>query len=239
MVVPHSTHSRLIYVLEDDRDVAQIVTRELTKFGFATEHFTTGNALLQRYRNRPAALCIVDLGLPDLDGLTVVRTLCESRGCAIIILTGRHDLSDRVAGLEIGADDYVTKPFEPRELVARVHSVLRRAEVREQNVKSPSMAYFSGWIFELECQRLTSPAGDVQDLGQAETTLLTALLRNPNRILSREQLLPDRANAPFDRTIDARISRLRRRLGEDPDDPRMIKTVYGVGYMLAAAVEWK
>lgn len=230
---------RLIYVLEDDRDVGQIVVRELVRFGFSAEHLTSGNDLLKRHARRPAALCIVDLGLPDQDGLTVVRTLRESGACAVVILTGRGELADRVAGLEIGADDYVTKPFETRELIARVRSVLRRVETRDQAARAGSTAHFSGWVLELASQQLKSPTGEVQDLGLAEAQLLTALLRSPNRILSRDQLLPNRANAPFDRTIDARISRLRKRLGEEPDDPRMIKTVYGVGYMLSATVEWR
>lgn len=237
-VASKSTSHRLIYVLEDETSVAHTIVRELAKHGFAAEHLSSGQALLKRHLKMPAALCIVDLGLPDIDGLAVVRALSEARNCAIIILTGRHELADRVAGLEIGADDYVTKPFEPRELVARVRSVLRRLQTREQGTDAGQRAHFCGWIFEQASQRLASPTGEVQDLGLAEAQLLTTFLRNPNRILRREQLLSSRISAPFDRTIDARVSRLRKRLGDDSDDPRMIKTVYGAGYMLAASVEW-
>jgi DNA-binding response OmpR family regulator len=235
--VPPSAE-RLIYVLEDDTDIACLVCRELAKFGYTAEAVATGQALLRRQRQKPAKLCIVDLGLPDLDGLSVVRRLGEESRCAIIILTGRHDLADRVTGLELGADDYVTKPFEPRELVARVRSVLRRIAEATAAIEPSRAARFAGWTFNPSSYRLTSPAGDDCELGKAEADLLIGLLSNPNRILTRDQLLPNRARPALDRTIDARISRLRKRLKDDPDTPRLIKTVYGAGYMLAAGVEW-
>jgi DNA-binding response OmpR family regulator len=233
----HGRAPKLIYLVEDDRGVAQVVVEALGRFGFRVEHMRSGRQLLLRQRQRPADLCIVDLGLPDLDGLSVVRELGALESCAIVILSGRQDLADRVAGLELGADDYVLKPFEPRELIARVRSVLRRADIRRRRVET-EIARFAGWAFEPASHLLTAPGGSAEQLGTAEAELLLALLRSPNRILTREQLLPDRPNVPYDRTIDARISRLRRRLRDDPLAPRLIKTIYGAGYMLAVPVAW-
>jgi DNA-binding response OmpR family regulator len=228
----------LIYVLEDDRDVAQVVISALSENGFAAEHVASGRTLLQKQRCRPARLCIVDLGLPDLDGLNVVRELREALGCAIMILTGRNELSDRVAGLELGADDYVVKPFEPRELVARVRSILRRLQEPDSQGRSRTIARFADWTFEYASQSLTDPHGRSTQLGKAEADPLHILLRRPNRILAREQLLPDSAEPPIDRTIDARISRLRKRLADGANGCRILKTVYGAGYILAVQVEW-
>lgn len=235
---PISVIHRLIYVLEDDDNVAQLVVRTLKEFGFSTEHMTSGRSLLRKHRQKPAELCIVDLGLPDMDGLTVVRQLNDSGNCAIIILTGRQELSDRVTGLELGADDYIIKPFEPRELIARVRSALRRVEEQKRIPSDNARARFAGWMFDVSRQQLKSPDGQIGQLGTAETQLLLTFLRSPNRILTREQLLPDRTSPPIDRTIDARISRLRKRLDDEALEPRIIKTIYGAGYMFAVDVEW-
>ena len=236
-----NTAPALIFVIEDELSIARLVQSVLVEFGFEVECFHTGASALRRLAVRRPDLCITDLGLPDMDGMQVVRQLQEGTPCAVLILTGRNDVTDRVLGLELGADDYIVKPFEPRELVARVRSILRRyqrsatAEVTtERNIAS-----FSGWTFDGNRHTLTAPDGREIGLSAAEAGLLATLLRRPNKILSREQLLGERDVDPFDRSIDVRISRLRRKLDDDPQNPKLIKTVYGAGYLFAAQVSWQ
>ena len=176
-----------------------------------------------------------------MDGMQVVRQLQEGTPCAVLILTGRNDVTDRVLGLELGADDYIVKPFEPRELVARVRSILRRYQrsAAAEAITERNIASFAGWIFDGNRHTLTAPDGREIGLSAAEAGLLATLLRRPNKILSREQLLGERDVDPFDRSIDVRISRLRRKLDDDPQNPRLIKTVYGAGYLFAAQVSWQ
>lgn len=230
-----------IFVLEDEAEIARLICASLTEYGFRCEHLATGRQLLSRARQQTPDLCIVDLGLPDMDGMQVVRELQDGSPCAVLILTGRNDVTDRVLGLELGADDYIVKPFEPRELVARVRSILRRYQ-RSAPVESggeKTIAHFAGWIFDSGRHAMTAPDGREVSLSAAEANLLAVLLRRPNKIFSREQLLGERDVDPFDRSIDVRISRLRRKLDDDPQNPRLIKTVYGAGYLFAAQVSWE
>jgi len=231
-----------ILVLEDDPDIARLICVSLTEYGFRCEHASTGRALLERAQRGTPELCIVDLGLPDMDGMQVVRELQERSPCAVLILTGRNDVTDRVLGLELGADDYIVKPFEPRELVARVRSILRRyqrAAPAEVTAVERNIARFGNWRFDKGRHALVSPDQREINLSAAEAGLLLTLLERPNRILSREQLLGERDIDPFDRSIDVRISRLRRKLEDDPHDPRLIKTVYGAGYLFSSQVSWE
>lgn len=235
------TANAQIFVLEDDPDIARLICSSLTEYGFRCEHASTGRQLLERARRSAPDLCIVDLGLPDMDGMQVVRELQDGSPCAVLILTGRNDVTDRVLGLELGADDYIVKPFEPRELVARVRSILRRyqrAAPVETLTQQRNIAHFAGWRFDRGRHALTAPDGREIHLSAAETGLLVTMLERPNRILSREQLLGERDIDPFDRSIDVRVSRLRRKLDDDPHDPKLIKTVYGAGYPFSAQVEW-
>ena len=229
-----------IFVLEDDPEVARLICMSLSEYGFRCEHQSTGRQLLARARQSAPDLCIVDLGLPDMDGMQVVRELQDGSPCAVLILTGRNDVTDRVLGLELGADDYIVKPFEPRELVARVRSILRRYQ-RAPAVEPAerSLARFASWAFDASRHTLTAPDGREISLSAAEAGLLATLLRRPNKILSREQLLGERDVDPFDRSIDVPISRLRRKLDDDPQNPRLIKTVYGAGYLFSAQVAWE
>ncbi|HRP76443.1 MAG TPA: response regulator transcription factor [Rhodocyclaceae bacterium] len=230
-----------ILVLEDDDDIARLICASLGDYGFRSEHVSTGRQLLERARRAAPDLCIVDLGLPDMDGMQVVRELQDGSPCAVLILTGRNDVTDRVLGLELGADDYIVKPFEPRELVARVRSILRRyqrAAPADAVATERNLARFSGWTFDRGRHTLLSPDEHEVSLSAAEAALLFTLLQRPNRILSREQLLGERDLDPFDRSIDVRVSRLRRKLEDDPHDPKLIKTVYGAGYLFSAQVEW-
>lgn len=232
----------LILVLEDEPDIARLICNSLGEYGFRSEHLTTGQQLLARARQAAPDLCIVDLGLPDMDGMQVVRALQDGSPCAVLILTGRNDVTDRVLGLELGADDYIVKPFEPRELVARVRSILRRyqrAAPAEPTPSEASLARFAEWTFDKGRHALIAPDGREINLSAAEAALLLTMLRRPNKILSREQLLGERDLDPFDRSIDVRISRLRRKLDDDPQNPRLIKTVYGAGYLFSAQVIWE
>ncbi|THF63962.1 response regulator transcription factor [Pseudothauera nasutitermitis] len=231
-----------ILVLEDEPAIARLICTSLNEYGFRCDHVSTGQRLLALARQAAPDLCIVDLGLPDMDGMQVVRELQEGSPCAVLILTGRNDVTDRVLGLELGADDYIVKPFEPRELVARVRSILRRyqrAAPAEESGGAANLARFADWIFDKGRHALVAPDGNEIGLSSAEAALLLTLLRRPNKILSREQLLGERDVDPFDRSIDVRISRLRRKLGDDPQNPRLIKTVYGAGYLFATPVSWE
>jgi two-component system, OmpR family, response regulator len=230
-----------VHVLEDEAPIAKLICQQLSEYGFQCRHAATGKALLGMQRSEPADLCIIDLGLPDMDGLQVLRELQEIHPCAVLILTGRNDVSDRVLGLELGADDYIVKPFEPRELVARVRSILRRYQksvLPEPESVESGIAQFSGWRFEPSSHTLISEGGERMTLSSSEAQLLLALLRRPNRILSREQLLGERQLDPLDRSIDVRISRLRKKLGDVSQNPKIIKTVYGAGYLFCVQVEW-
>ena len=234
---------RCIYLLDDDPDICRLVGSTLREFGFETVECHTAAELRRLLLARVPDLCIIDLGLPDADGMDVVRELqAGHHDCGVMVLTGRGYLSDRVMGLELGADDYVVKPFEPRELVARVRSILRR---RDKALGGPvpaparsQLAEFGGWRFRADSNLLTSPGGEEWTLSAGESRMLLQFLQRPNRILDREQLCGDRDLSALDRSVDVRISRLRRKLESDAQHPTTIRTVYGAGYLLAAEVTW-
>ena len=228
----------LVYVVEDDDDVARLVVHALHDFGFFTETFRSGGALLRRLQTERPDLCIIDLGLPDMDGIELVRTLAVNN-TAVLILTGRGHTVDRVMGLELGGDDYMVKPFEPRELVARVRSILRRrAAPGSVGGAQRRYASFLGWTLDCAANVLRAVDGSEHLLGTAETQVLRVFVERPHQILTREQLIGARDLSPMDRSIDVRISRLRRKIEADPQNPKIIKTVYGAGYLFAAAVIW-
>lgn len=232
--------ARCIYVLDDDVDICRLVCVTLREFGFEASEFHTSAAFQRLLLVRIPDLCIVDLGLPDADGMDVVRDLQTRCACGVIVLTGRGYLSDRVMGLELGADDYVVKPFEPRELVARARSVLRRQDKSrssQMQVRSQH-AEFGGWRFRVDSNSLVSPSGQEWTLSAGEARMLLLFLQRPNRILTREQLCGDRDLSALDRGVDVRVSRLRRKLESDPQSPNTIRTIYGAGYLLATEVRW-
>jgi two-component system, OmpR family, response regulator len=229
----------LIYVVEDDSGVAQLLVRTLESFQFQVRRFGDGGSALHHVRAEPPALCIVDLGLPDMDGIELVRQIGQLSSCGVLILTGRDHPVDRVLGLELGGDDYVVKPFDARELVARVRSILRRRQA--QNAVADMRrrhARFLDWNWDCAANTLRAPDGAEHVLGNAESRVLKAFLERPHQILTREQLLGQHDLSPLDRSIDVRISRIRRKLEADPQNPKIIKTVYGAGYMFTAAVTW-
>jgi two-component system, OmpR family, response regulator len=234
------TEGRIVYVVEDQDDIGRLVCAALDQHGFRSEHFRTGMDFLEGLRRKAPAISVIDLGLPDLDGLHLVRKVQAISDGAILILTGRRSVDDRILGLELGADDYMVKPFEPREVVARVNTILRRLERgSEPRRDTHKCARFGDWTFDESSNRLTGPGGLEVELSVAEARLLATLLRQPNRILNRAALLGDGDREPLDRSIDARISRLRRKLHADDDGQELIKTVYGAGYMLVTKVVWE
>ena len=227
----------LIYVIDDEADICQLLVQTLQQYDFVSESFSTGSQALQALKRKLPALCIIDLGLPDMDGLSLVKQVCADNHIGVIILSGRSSLPDKVLGLELGADDYISKPFDARELVARVNSIIRRMRVNGAAAQ-PKIAKFADWSFDLATLMLTQHTGSKIMLSAAEAEILTLLLASPQQILTRERLLSDDA-AVYDRSIDVRMSRLRKKLEIDHKNPRIIKTVYGVGYMFTSAVTWQ
>ena len=208
--------------------------------GFDVETMNTGTGVIEAVGDKGIDLVIVDLGLPGIDGLTLTRTMKERSDVGVIILTGRGDTTEKIIGLEIGADDYVTKPFEARELLARVRSVLRRVDKNDGPDEVASSSYrFAGWTLDVLVRSLTSAAGEVVDMSSGEFNLLRAFVEHPNRVLSRDQLLDlthDTDTPAFDRSVDVQIARLRKKIEADPQNPQLIKTVRNAGYIFAAKV---
>lgn len=177
------------------------------------------------------------MGLPDRDGLALVHRLASDSGAVIIIVSGRAQVQDRVTGLELGADDYITKPFEPAEVVARIRARLRRPS--QSATQRPQTLRFAGWTADFDRYLLTAPDGIETPLSHAEAEVLRLFTDNPRRLITRAQMLETlggTAGDSFDRAMDVRISRLRTKLGEDPKNPRLIKTIYGAGYIFLAEI---
>lgn len=229
-----------ILVVDDDPELTELLSSYLGNQGFEVATACDGAAMHARLAEFQPDLLILDLMLPGEDGLTLCRNLRATSRLPILMLTARGDDMDRIIGLEMGADDYLPKPFNPRELLARIKSILRRAEDHETREKPPKSLHFAGWTLDLSARNLIGADGVVIALSTGEFRLLHLLAESPNRVFSRDQLmdtLAGRDAGPFDRTIDVMISRLRRRLNDDARDPELIKTVRSEGYMLAARVE--
>ncbi len=221
--------TQTILVVDDEARIAKLVRDYLERAGFGVLTARDGETALMLARREHPDLIILDLMLPGVDGLDVCRRLRQESGVPIIMLTARVEEADRVVGLELGADDYVTKPFSPRELVARVRATLRRA----QGEVGPATVIRAGDV-ELDTAALTATvAGEPVDLTPTEFHLLAVLVRQPGRIFSREQLLEAVHGVAFegyDRSIDSHVKNIRRKIEPDPHQPRYIQTVYGVGY---------
>jgi two-component system OmpR family response regulator len=232
-----------ILVVDDQKEICEVVQQYLSSEGYRVSVANDGTGMRRTMGQTAVDLVILDLMLPGEDGLTLARQLREESGVGIIILTGRGETVDRIIGLEMGADDYLPKPFHLRELLARVKSVLRRVSTRnakEQPASARSKARFAGWHLDLSTRELVSPDGGEVRLTTGEFDLLAAFVNNANQVLSRDRLLDlarNREAGPFDRTIDVQVGRLRRKLEPDPQKPTMIKTVRGTGYIFTPTVE--
>jgi two-component system OmpR family response regulator len=231
-----------ILVVDDQREICELVQDYLSNEGYRVSTANNGDAMRRVMTQSAVDLVILDLMLPGEDGLTLARALRDESTVGIIILTGRGDTVDRIIGLEMGADDYLPKPFHPRELLARVKSVLRRVSSRAAESAAPARARarFAGWNLDLTSRELRSPAGNEVRLTTGEFDLLAAFVNNANQVLTRDRLLDlarNREAGPFDRTIDVQVGRLRRKLETDPQKPTMIKTVRGSGYIFTPSIE--
>ena len=231
-----------ILIVDDQQEICDVVQEYLTGEGYRVSTAHDGTGMRRALSQGPVDLVILDLMLPGEDGLTLARSLRSESGIGIIILTGRGETVDRIIGLEMGADDYLPKPFHLRELLARVKAVLRRAHDRtgEAPQSTRSRARFAGWNLDLSSRELLSPSGEEVRLTTGEFDLLSAFVSNANQVLSRDRLLDlarNREAGPFDRTIDVQVGRLRRKLEDDPQNPTLIKTVRGSGYIFTPTVE--
>lgn len=227
-----------ILVVDDDGQILQLVARFLRSNGFRVHTARDGREMQSVLAETGADLVVLDLMLPGANGLDLCRELRKTSSVPVVMLTAKGEEVDRIIGLEVGADDYLPKPFNPRELLARINAVLRRSSAGPQPPTGRSRILgFAGWKLDVLKRELTSPAGVVVDLSTGEFDLLLTFLEAPQRVLSRDYLLDaarNRALEPFDRAIDVQVSRLRRKFGDSGD---MIKTVRGAGYLFAADVE--
>ncbi len=231
-----------ILIVDDDAEIRSLLADYLETNGYRARTAQDGAAMMNMLADAPADLIVLDLNLPGQDGLTLCRNLRTTSEVPVIMLTARSQPLDRILGLEMGADDYLTKPFEPRELLARIRSVLRRSQTLPSAPRgAPLMQQlrFAGWTLDLSARHLINPDGLAIMLSGAELRMLKVFLDHPNRVLNRDQLLDltqGREADPLDRSIDIQISRLRQKLNEDARSPQIIKTVRNGGYLFAANV---
>lgn len=228
-----------ILVVDDDREIRDLLARFLRKHEFRVDVAADGKDMDRQLALGHFDLIVLDLMLPGEDGLAICRRLRTTHNIPIIMLTALGDEADRIVGLEVGADDYLPKPFNPRELLARMRAVLRRADsfaAPEQGRKC-SRYRFADWTIDLAARELRDPADVMISLTSGEFDLLECFINHPQKILNRDQLLDltkGRSAGPFDRSVDVQLSRLRRKIEEDAKNPRIIKTVRNGGYYLAA-----
>ena len=229
-----------VLVVDDDPAVREMLTDYLTEHGYDVAVAAGGEAMRAELARTLPAVVLLDVGLPGEDGLTLARYVRERYDLGIIMVTGADEVIDRVAGLEVGADDYIAKPFDPRELRARLKSVLRRLQGKSAPEAKAlrELVTIGACTLNLRSRELRDAKGREVPITAMEFSLLKTFLEHPNQVLSRDQLLSltrNREWEPFDRSIDIRIARLRRKIEEDPDRPRAIKTVRGAGYMYTPA----
>jgi len=232
------TEAPLITILDDEPAIRTMLAQALDEAGFRTLTFGRATEFEAALRRTSPDICLVDLSLPDRDGLTLVHRLALEQGARVIIISGRAEVQDRVTGLELGADDYIIKPFDPAEVVARIRARLRRDGPATQSGDS---ARFNGWTAHFTRYVLEDKTGMETPFSHAEGEVLRLFLERPKRLISRQAMqeaLGSAAGESFDRAMDVRISRLRNKLGEDPKNPRLIKTIYGAGYIFLGDVTW-
>jgi two-component system, OmpR family, response regulator len=239
--MPSNSENHRLLIVDDDIRICRLLARILMQEGYVVEAVENGRAMWRALRTKTFDLIILDLRLPGEDGLSLARRLRAESDVPLIMLTGRDEQIDKVVGLEIGADDYVTKPFDRHELIARIRSILRRSGLRSGTANGSnrvkSVLKFEGWTLDLGRRQLTAPGGEKIELTSFEFQLLSVLVQKPGRLLSRDQILELVASRhwnPSDRSIDVHVAKLRRKLHDDPRRPGLIKTVRGIGYMFAS-----
>ena len=237
-----------ILIVDDDPEIRRLLVDYLTRNGFEAISARDGREMWYALERHAVDLVVLDLMLPDTDGLTLCRDMRAKAATSmkanlpVLMLTARGEETDRIIGIEMGADDYLVKPFNPRELLARIKSILRRTRALPPNLAPEAARFlaFAGWTLDTAERLLTAPDGVVTPLSGGEYRLLRILLDHPNRVLTRDQLtemIHGREAEPFDRAIDVQVSRLRQRLRDDSREPALLKTVRGEGYVLAATVD--
>ena len=228
-----------VVVVDDEADLRDTVGDYLSMHGFEVRTAEDGVSLRRLLEDEPFDLAVLDINMPGEDGLSIARFLRETSDMGIVFLTAAGETVDRIVGLEMGADDYLGKPFDPRELMARIKSVLRRREAAGRMARASSqgeetVVRFGQCLLNLDAQKLFDEAGEEIMITAMEFDLLKVFAENANKVLNRDQLLElahNRDWEPFDRSIDIRVMRLRRKIEADPGKPQIIKTVRGVGYM--------
>ncbi|MDC1481001.1 response regulator transcription factor [Ascidiaceihabitans sp.] len=228
----------LVTILDDEPAIRTMLADALEDAGFRTMCFGRAREFEAALQKHTPDVCLVDLSLPDTDGLTVVHRLALEQGASVIIISGRAQVQDRVTGLELGADDYIIKPFDPLEVVARVRARLRGGKAVTQ---TSNTAKFNGWTAHFNAYTLIDDGGDATPFSHAEGEVLRLFLDSPKRLITRTQMqesLGGAASESFDRAMDVRISRLRTKLREDSKNPQLIKTIYGAGYIFLGDVSW-
>ncbi|SMC29749.1 two-component system, OmpR family, response regulator [Andreprevotia lacus DSM 23236] len=230
-----------LLIVDDDPDIRDLLAAYLGDYGYEVDKAGNGDEMHALMHEHHYQLLVLDLMLPGEDGLSLCRNLRQQSDLPVIMLTARGDPLDRVIGLEMGADDYLPKPFEPRELVARIQTVLRRSRngAKQKQDVAPIAYRFAGWHLSVLRRQLTTPSNMVVPLSNAEFRLLMVFLDAPHRVLSRDLLLDlarGRSIEAFDRSIDLLVSRVRQKLSDDPREPKLIKTIRGEGYVFDAEV---
>lgn len=223
-----------VLLVDDDDQIRQLLRDYLAGFSMSVVPAANGKEMRAAMETQVFDLIILDLMMPEEDGISICRSLRSTSDIPILMLTARGEATDRIVGLEVGADDYMVKPFEPRELVARIQTIMRRVIPGRESARGPKdQVSFMGWRLNTTLRQLISPEELVIPLSNAEFRLLNVFLDHPNRVLTRDFLLDQargRSMELFDRSIDLLVSRLRQKIGDDPRTPRLIKTVRGEGY---------
>ncbi len=232
-----------VLIVDDDERLVRVLSKYLSREGYRVREAANGDEMRARLAEEPADLILLDLILPDEDGLSLARDLRAESDVAIVMLTGKTDTIDKIVGLELGADDYITKPYDDRELLARVRTVLRRTAKGGDAVHGAedSTAVFAGWNLDFVAHELTSPGGTHVHLTSSQFQLLASLVARPNRAMTREEILSlvsGRNWSPMDRSIDVLVGKLRKKIETDPKSPTLIKTIRGVGYKFTAHVDF-
>lgn len=228
-----------ILIVDDDQEIRELLKEYLTRSGFDVLAAAEGGEMYQHLSNNTPDLIILDIMMPGDDGFSLCQQIRRTSQVPIIMLTAASDEADRVIGLELGADDYIAKPFSPRELMARIKALLRRAEFRQPEKESSRRIRFADWVLDTLSQHLINDDGNEMDLTGSDFLLLSLFLQHPGQVMDRDSISDatrGRETLPMERGIDVQISRLRQKLGDNGKSPRIIKTIRGSGYMLIAEV---